>query len=72
MTVDTYVTGAALREIQEIRWDRAAAEALSAMPRMSRRGVAGSSSGVRGSGRYPHLTKIFNAGHRPRRAGDAG
>ena len=28
MTVNTYVTGAALREIQEVRWERAAAETM--------------------------------------------
>lgn len=66
LTFGTYVMGAVLREIQEIRWQRAAAEA-----------TAGMASGdieelideykcrVRESGSYPHLTRLLDAGVDP-------
>ena len=55
LTVGTYVMGAALREIQEIRWHReAATAAYSEFERL-----------VRGSGPYPHIAKIFDAGIDP-------
>lgn len=66
MTVTTYVIGAALREVQEIRWHRAAAAAEAEMTRdeidaeqeeLGRR--------VLGSRRYPHLARIFEAGFDP-------
>ena len=66
MTVTTYVTGAALREVQEIRWHRAAAaaeaemaehEVVAAQEEFGRR--------VLGSGRYPHLARVFAAGFDP-------
>lgn len=62
LTVGTYVMGAALREIQEIRWHRAADEARAEMteePVAAERGEF--ERMVRGSGRYPYLTKIFDA-----------
>jgi AcrR family transcriptional regulator len=62
LTVGTHVMGAALREIQEIRWHRAADEARAGMTEEE---VAAARQGfermIRGSGRYPHLTKIFDA-----------
>ena len=62
LTVGTHVTGAALREIQEIRWHRAADEARAEMTDeeadAARQEFARM---IRGSGRYPHLTKIFDA-----------
>lgn len=62
LTVGTHVMGAALREIQEIRWHRAADEARA---EMTEEEVAAARQGfermIRGSGRYPHLTKIFDA-----------
>jgi AcrR family transcriptional regulator len=62
LTVGTYVTGAALREIQEIRWHRTADEARA---KMTEEEVAAAHQEfermIRGSGRYPHLTKIFDA-----------
>jgi AcrR family transcriptional regulator len=65
-TLGTYVTGAALREIQEIRWHRdfdqatsdlTEAEVDAARDEFERR--------IRGSGRYPHLMKIFDANFDP-------
>jgi AcrR family transcriptional regulator len=62
LTVGTYVMGAALREIQEIRWHRAADEAKAEMTEAE---VAAARQGfermIRGSGRYPHIAKIFDA-----------
>jgi AcrR family transcriptional regulator len=62
LTVGTHVMGAALREIQEIRWHRAADEARA---EMTDEEVAAARQEfarmIRGSGRYPHLTKIFDA-----------
>lgn len=66
MTLSTYVTGAALREIQELRWQRAAertaavateAEVAEALAEFDRR--------VRGSGRYPHLAQVLEQGIDP-------
>ena len=62
LTVGTYVMGAALREIQEIRWHRAAAESRAAMTEEEVAAARGEFERmIRGSGRYPHLTKLFNA-----------
>jgi len=62
LTVGTYVMGAALREVQEIRWHRAADETRADMTEEE---VAAARAEfermIRGSGRYPHLTKIFDA-----------
>jgi AcrR family transcriptional regulator len=62
LAVGTYVMGAALREIQEIRWHRAADEARAAMTEEE---VAAAyvefERMIRGSGRYPHIAKIFEA-----------
>jgi AcrR family transcriptional regulator len=66
MTLGTYVMGAALREIQEIRWHRAAAETMAEMTEAE---IAGAydefDRRIRGSGRYPHLAKILDAGIDP-------
>lgn len=66
LAVGTYVMGAALREIQEIRWHRAADEARAGMTEEE---VAAAREEfertIRGSGRYPHLAKIFDAGIDP-------
>jgi len=62
LTAGTYVMGAALREIQEIRWHRAADEARA---EMTEEEVAAARAQfarmIRGRGRYPHLAKIFDA-----------
>lgn len=66
MAVGTYVMGAALREIQEARWQRAAAETTAGMTEaevfeqlreFNRR--------IRESGQYPHITKLLDAGIDP-------
>ncbi len=62
MTVSTYVLGAALREIQEIRWHRAAEETRSGMTEEEvAEAFAEFDRRIRGSGRYPHLAKLFEA-----------
>jgi AcrR family transcriptional regulator len=67
MTVVTYVLGAALREIQEIRWHQAEAareaelsEADLAAERAEYMGRINS-----GSGRYPNLARLIEAGIDP-------
>jgi hypothetical protein len=66
MTVSTYVIGAALREIQEIRWERVAEDTMSGMAECD---VAEMSAEfdrrVHSAGRYPHLVKILDAGIDP-------
>jgi AcrR family transcriptional regulator len=66
MTVGTYVMGAALREIQEIRWQRNAAEVASAMTQAEvGEFFAEFSRRIHESGRYPHIAKIVDAGIDP-------
>jgi AcrR family transcriptional regulator len=66
LTVGTYVMGAALREIQEIRWHHAADEARTEMTEEEVAAAYLEFEGmVRGSGRYPHIAKIFDAGIDP-------
>jgi hypothetical protein len=66
MTVGTYVMGAALREIQEIRWQRNAAEVASAMTQAEAgEFFAEFSRRIHESGRYPHIAKIVDAGIDP-------
>jgi len=66
MTVGTYVMGAALREIQEIRWQRAAAEATASMTEAEIvEFEAEFSRRLHDSGRYPHIAKILDAGIDP-------
>lgn len=66
MAVTTYVLGAVLREIQEARWQRAAAETTAGM---SEAEIAGQlqefSRRIRESGRYPHLARLIDAGIDP-------
>jgi AcrR family transcriptional regulator len=66
MTVATYVVGAVLREVQEIRWQRSVAEATAdmtgeelaeAMAEFGRR--------VRAAGRYPHMVRFMDEGIDP-------
>ena len=66
MTVSTYVMGAALREIQEVRWQRAADQTMCEMPEEEvAEALAEFDRRVRGSGRYPHLAKLLDAGIDP-------
>jgi AcrR family transcriptional regulator len=66
MTFNTYVMGAALREIQEIRWQHTAAELTADvtegeiaefLTELGRR--------IRESGRYPRLTRLLDSGVDP-------
>jgi AcrR family transcriptional regulator len=66
MTLSTYVMGATLREIQEMRWHRAAQETMSGMAEGDIAEVlAEFDRRVRGSGRYPHLAKVLDRGIDP-------
>jgi AcrR family transcriptional regulator len=66
MTVSTYVMGAALREIQEIRWQRGADETMSGMTEGDVAEMfAEFDRRVHNAGRYPHLVKILDAGIDP-------
>ena len=66
MTVSTYVMGAALREIQEIRWQRAADETMAEMAEDDVAEMfAEFDRRVHSAGRYPHLLKILDAGIDP-------
>jgi AcrR family transcriptional regulator len=60
-TLGTYVTGAAVREIQELRWHRSREETAADMTEEEldelRRGFA---QRIRESGRYPNLTRIID------------
>jgi AcrR family transcriptional regulator len=66
MTIGTYVMGAALRDIQEARWQRANAETTAGM---SEAEISQQRSEFerrfRASGRYPHIAKILDAGFDP-------
>ena len=66
MTVTTYVLGAALREIQEVRWHQAEAEREAAM---SEAEIAEEkeefAQRVGGAGRYPNLGRLIEAGIDP-------
>lgn len=66
MTLSTYVTGAAVREIQEVRWERVAERTMSEMPEEEvAEAFAEFDRRVRGSGRYPHLAKVLDLGIDP-------
>ena len=62
MTVGTYVMGAALREIQEIRWQQGAIEITADMTETEiAEFLAEFNRRIRESGRYPHITRIMDA-----------
>ncbi|HVT70128.1 MAG TPA: TetR/AcrR family transcriptional regulator C-terminal domain-containing protein [Trebonia sp.] len=66
LAVATYVTGAALREIQEARWQRAAAETAAGMTVDEVNAqLAEFNRRIRESGRYPHITRLLDAGLDP-------
>ena len=66
MALSTYVMGATLREIQEMRWHRAAEETMSSMPEGDiAEALAEFDRRVRGSGRYPYLAKVLDMGIDP-------
>jgi AcrR family transcriptional regulator len=68
MTLGTYVTGAALREVQEIRWHAAAAEAQAASG-MGEEEIAATQEEfgrqLVKTGQYPRLAKILDADFDP-------
>jgi AcrR family transcriptional regulator len=60
MTVSTYVLGAALREVQEIRWQEVAAKATAGLTKAEVAELLGEfSRRVRQSGHYPHMARIM-------------
>jgi AcrR family transcriptional regulator len=66
LTIGTYVMGAVLREIQEMRWHRALAETMTEMSDVEVSRVHEEFDlQVRRSGRYPHLAKVIDAGIDP-------
>jgi AcrR family transcriptional regulator len=66
MTVGTYVLGAALREVQEIRWHGAAAEVTAGLTEAEVAALVGDlDEKIRQSGRYPHLVRIIDANFDP-------
>jgi AcrR family transcriptional regulator len=61
MTVGTYVLGAALREVQEMRWHRAATEATAGWTESDYHEFLGEfDRRVRQSGHYPHLVRLLD------------
>ena len=66
MTVVTYVQGAVVREVREIRWERAADEVRASMTEEEIAGLlADFHNRVRESGRYPHLAALMDSGVDP-------
>lgn len=66
ITVGTYVVGAVLREIQEIRWQRTADDAAAGMtPAQVGEFLAEYNRRIHDSGRYPHIAMIIDAGIDP-------
>ncbi len=60
LTVGTYVMGAALREIQESRWQRVVAERTADMTEAEiAEHMAEFDRRIRKSGRYPHIARLF-------------
>ena len=65
-TVGTYVLGAAMREVQEIRWHRTAAEVTGQLTETEVAEFMGDlDRRIRESGRYPQLVRIIDAGFDP-------
>ena len=65
-TVGTYVLGAVMREVQEIRWHATAAEMAGQMTEAEIAEYRGDlERRIRESGRYPHLARIIDAGVDP-------
>ena len=66
MTFGTYVIGAALREIQEIRWQESLTENTLGMTEGEvEESIAEFGRRIRESGRYPHLVRVLEAGIDP-------
>jgi AcrR family transcriptional regulator len=66
LTIGTYVMGAAMRDIQEMRWQQASADRTAGLTEAEVAGhVNEFGRRIRESGRYPHLTRILDAGFDP-------
>jgi AcrR family transcriptional regulator len=67
MTLGTYVLGAALREIQELRWQRASAAVVTDEATAAEFAELHASFDrrIRDSGRYPHIAKVLDANFDP-------
>jgi len=66
MTVGTYVLGAALREVQEIRWQEMAAQTTAGLTEAEIAELFGEfDRRVRQSGHYPHMVRILDTGFDP-------
>jgi AcrR family transcriptional regulator len=66
LAVGTFVTGAALSDIQEGRWEQAEAELTAGLSEAEIAGhMAEFDRRLRESGEYPHLTRIVDAGFDP-------
>jgi AcrR family transcriptional regulator len=66
MTVGTYVLGAALREVQEIRWHESAAKVTEQWSATEITGFLGEfDRRIRESGSYPHLVRLLDEGFDP-------
>jgi AcrR family transcriptional regulator len=61
MTIGAYVMGAALRDIQEARWHRSVAAAMTAMSEDEAAALRGEfERRIRASGKYPHLVRFID------------
>jgi len=60
MTLATYVMGAVMREVQEVRWQRASDERTAALSEAEiAERMAEFDRRIRGSGKYPHIARIM-------------
>jgi hypothetical protein len=66
VTLLTYVMGAAVREVQEVRWHQGWERAMASMTEADRAEVeARFQRQIRDAARYPHLTKVVDFGIDP-------
>ena len=66
MTLLTYVMGAAVREIQEVRWHHASEEAMADLTEAERTEALETwERGIRELGRYPHIERMLDTGIDP-------
>ena len=64
--VGTFILGAVMREVQEIRWHDSAAEVAGQLSETEIAALTGElERRIRESGRYPHLVRIIDAGFDP-------
>jgi AcrR family transcriptional regulator len=66
LTIGTYVMGAAMRDIQEMRWQRASADRTAGLTEAEiAEHISEFGRRIRESGRYPHIARIIDAGLDP-------